>query len=695
MLTFSLNNKHLALNTDTSVRITWRNPACNFESIPGDVGLGIDIPVNDVNRSIFGSPERFEKHAKTNRSFPGFEIRFSGYLLIAGTFIVQDANQEAYSGWLRSFTGDIGTRQRERFIGDNPSFQKEIDFVNKSNYNSEDDEFACPQIYNPDFFAEKGEKVTVVDKKPNPTYGKNVWKTVLGIPGLIWAALDEKEFLTVERETEDLTEAFLRTSGWMVNKTENGRVLTDFSESEADPERLYKNLKVNPVSPMLFLNQALRLVLKDNGITVRDDFLSDDENLRNLVIYNNFDITKIENISEKVDFVQLYYQYGLFAWGTLRPQTRSIGLRVDRVRRSVSKFMYKDIVPFVSFKDFVLGIQNMLNVFLHFIPGRQLADIIDREEIFELPAIDIGEYTTGFWTVGEKKQNTLKFAFEHDSNDMYIADRWVDLTEFRDKEKAPVDTWSILNVSLDPEIGEIRYVRESNSYAQYKLWLLEWDDEETGEHRQEKFIGWQTISIGFQNAFFNYGMEDEEQINTLFSTLDQIENIDGDTYASVRQKGNIRSELFATESFSPRLLFYKPGNQSCFQNDEISLDWEQEETGLLLKRWKNWTRFWSTRQPVETDAHLPLNMLDYIIRNIYRKMRAREGEFIIEEMETEFRLNWIGATRIRGYKADYAPRSISLTEWVRLDDDFWNDFLLNYDQLKNVFDIVKGGGSIL
>lgn len=681
MLTFSLNNKHLALNTDTSVRITWRNPACNFENIPGDVGLGIDIPVNDVNRSIFGAPERFEKHIENaTRRFPDFEIRFGGYLLIAGTYIITDANQESYIGWLRSYVGDIGEAHRERKITDTPSFNEEIVFENKGNYDPEIDEYGCPEIYNPEFFAEKGEKVIVNRLRQNPNFGKHVWKSVIGF--IPWYGIDNDEYISYELETEDLTEAFLKSAGWMVNKTVGGQVLTEESMSFTKPEMVVKNLKVTAVSPMLFLNHVLRTLLRDLRVNIRENFLEEDDDLKRLLIYNNFDITKIDYLSGEVSYILVKKWDSLDNTAIVEfvPDIRSIGYLAEKVRRVVNTFLYKDLLPQISFKDFVMNTQNMLNVFLHFLPGRKLVDVIDRESIFTEPAISLEDYLTGFWTMGEKKQSTLKFSFEHDSNDMFIARRWVDITDFRADEKDAVDTWDDLLNIANPDTGEIRFVREANAYAQYKLWLNEWDDEETGEHRQEKYVGWQTLTIGFQNAFFNYGMEEEEEIRAGFSTLD------GET-AAARQKGNIRSELFAFESFSPRMLFYLGNNKAAFQTDNISLDWEQEETGLLATRWQNWARFWATRQPVESDADLPLNMLDYVIRNIYRKFRAREGEFIIEEMETEFRLNRIGATKIRGHKIGYTGRTLTLKDWIKLDDPIWFDYKIDFDRFNNIIQI--------
>ena len=54
MLTFTVNNKAFILSQETSIRLTWVNPACMFDDFPGDVGMGISIPVNEHNRAILG-----------------------------------------------------------------------------------------------------------------------------------------------------------------------------------------------------------------------------------------------------------------------------------------------------------------------------------------------------------------------------------------------------------------------------------------------------------------------------------------------------------------------------------------------------------------------------------------------------------------------------------------------------------------
>jgi hypothetical protein len=684
MLSFTLNNEPLVLSHDTSVQLVWQNPACNFKDFPGDVGLGIDIPVNDHNRMLLGNPERFDRYATENkRELPDFEITYSGVLLMRGTLVIESADNKTYSGWLRSEAGNIGKVHREKFITDSISFNEEKTFENKSSYDPDTDPYACPIIYNPTFFKDKGQYVLGKRKRENPNYGKKVFRRT-NFLGWGWVT-DNEQYETYEVNSEDLTEAFLYTANWRVNqRNEYLNILAPDTNSRSDAESIRNLLKVAVVSPMLFLHYVLKTIFKDAGFAVRENFLKENEDLKKLVLYHNFDITRIEHIPANAMPWEVYYFDGTEedVYQLAELNKMAIGNLVTRVHRYVDKFTFKECLPQMELKEFVMGIQNLLNVFIHFVPGRKMIDIIDREGLLDEEAIDIEAYLTGEWKINEKLNNELKFSFEHDSNDMLISERWNDIEEYRIKEKEPVNTWDDLQNIENPEMDEIRFVRDKNIYAQYKLWLLEAEDQEEEGITQDKYIGWRHLSIAWQNGFFNFGQEEQEEIDTKFSTL-----VDSGQ-AGTRQKGNIRSDLFAWESFGPRLLFAEPSGAGSYETGNISIDWEKEGTGLLQTRWKYWKRIWATRQEVSTEAHFHLNILDHVINNIYRKFRGQEGEFIIEEMKTEFRMNEIGKTQIKGYKFDYAPRSWELNDMWQIDDVIWFDEWVDMTGLEQYYPLV-------
>jgi hypothetical protein len=679
MLTFTVNNEALIVGTDASVRFTWYNPAFNTEEFPGDVGLNISIPVNDRNRMLLGNPGRFERYTTgIKREFENFEIRYSGVLLMAGTFIMQSANKEQYSGWLRSSIGNIGKEHREKNIYDSISFNQDKSFVNKANYDPDTDEYACPKIFNPDFFKDKGEKTTVERKVLNPNYSP-FWGGVT-----FWTSKDNHKFIYESEEVEDLTEAHRRTAAWFVNaQNEDGTILNPDSFTAANAFSIAKYLEVAPISPMLFLNYVLKTIFKDAGYYLDNNFLADNADLKKLIIYNNFDIT---NITYADDGSMIWQVYDWHDGDANVDFHKAIGMKVKNVYRNTNgKFYYKTLLPKINLKNFLLGTGNLLNVFTFFRPGRKITDIIDRETILSGTYIDIEKFITGFWEIGEEINSTLKFTFEHDSNDMQFQEKWVNIDDYRDNEREAVDTWDDLESISNPVMGEIRHIKDQNIYVQYKLWVNEVVDQVSGDTTEEKFVGWGHLARGFQNGYYNYGKETEKKIDTKFST------IAGEQTAVVSQKGNIRSELFTYENFSPRLMFYLGNNQARYETDNVALDWEKENKGLLTQRWPRWSRFLSTCLPVSCEANFPMYALDHVIKNIYSKFRAKEGEFLIESIETEFRINEIGTTSIKGYKSNYSPKEISLTESWYLNDIIWIDQPFGSDGMEQFYPLILNG----
>ena len=164
-----------------------------------------------------------------------------------------------------------------------------------------------------------------------------------------------------------------------------------------------------------------------------------------------------------------------------------------------------------------------------------------------------------------------------------------------------------------------------------------------GQEIYSDTLGWEIIAQGFQNGFYKYGREEEESIETKFSTLV------GDNPLSY-QRGNMNADRYAFQNFSPRLLFYHGNNSASNKTDNLMLDWEKEDIGLMKKRYSQWANFWANRLPVTCEADFPLNMLTHVLSNIYNRFRTYDGELFIEKIETNFNLNSIGVSKITGFK---------------------------------------------
>lgn len=665
MLAFLVNNIPLALDASASVRIAWSNPACFFDSIPGDVAMGIDIPVNEVNRMLLGNPGRFEKlNDSSSREITGFEIRFGGVLLLAGTLVIQSANAETYAGWCRSNVGNMGREHREKYIYDIAAFNENKTFVNKPNYDPDTDQYGCPEIYNPDFFRDKGRK-------------KDNYSRLVNNPNW-YAGSGEDQFITEFYEEEMITHGFKNYAFARVNRR-NTDYTVKLGAFQLGGIEMIDELPVTVVSPMLFLNHVIETLLRDAGFYMGTNAIADNADLKKLVIYNNFDITSMGFYSTHVlkEIIPMYDG----------EMVQSYATKIESFYRNYQeKFRYRDLLPKVKLKDFIIGVQNLLNVCFHFLRNGKV-NIIDREAIITATAIDIDTYLVGEWEKGEKIDTTLKFEFRHDNNDSMFRERWEDIDDRRADEKEPVATVAALDLIAAPSIGEVRFVQSLNVYMQY-AWTqrVTGTDPDTENEITDDYLGWTYLAGNFQNGYFNRGTEDEEQITTPFSTL--ANNIIGQL-PEVQQPGNIKSIKFAYQNFSPRLLFYTGNNSGSFETANIALDWEKTGNGLLATRWPKWSRFWCQRQPVSRGADLPINMLDFITRNITSKFRSREGEFIIETIETEFRLNSIGTSKITGYKNDYIPKAKTLTEHWAPENMVIMDELIDFTGFDNMnFDMV-------
>lgn len=598
MLTLHYNGQQIPTGGDFSLRMEWVNPVCFMDSVPGNAGLGIDIPVNDHSRTIFGNPHRFEKHlAQADRSFPGFEVRFSGVLLLSGTLNITNATTDKYSGWLQSELGTLGQQQRDRFLPD-LEWKKGVEFQNKEFYDAHEDEYCPYPILNGAFWNGKGRETAVVREYTDEDGQVHQVGEMIGYLAMV----------------------FRRDFYRMVNFREGGTIKTQDEGCV--------------VSPFLYLRYVIREMLRLNRFFIdRNDMINTLVDLgleKFLVLYHNFNIMQQFFFTNPFEYTYFDHDLGAMA-----------GRWESQIYRSLwflEKFDYHGLLPRVSMKDFLLGLQNYLNyVFVFRSLGK--VDIIDRNAILEGEAFDLDPWFSGDWIIGERKSVTLKFISEFDKEDRMFGQQYHDLTHRRADFKEAVWTFTDLEAITSPEMGELRLVKDENRIYEYK-WKVLTSEDVMFRETQLDALGWEFISSGPQP--FVYGDSDQiEEIKTAFSTLQQIR--EGYGLPVVLQQGNLEKMKNAWVDFTPRLIntseLLHPG----------ALYWEGEN-GLFQKRWKHFARFWANRHPVEGEFSLPLNVLYHVTRNITGKFRTVHGEFIIETVETEFGSNMVGHTRIKGYK---------------------------------------------
>ncbi|MFY9150845.1 MAG: hypothetical protein WAO52_02435 [Prolixibacteraceae bacterium] len=644
MLTLTLNGNNIPLSTDFSMQLTWKSPACAFDKIPGSFGLGITFPINEYTRTLFGFPERFAKYRTgSNQKFPGFEIRFGGVLLMAGTLTITHASANNYEASLIDQVGVLGEIEQQRDLLDIPKFAREIEWVQSANYNPDDHPYCCFPIVNHGFFKDKGliiKRETTVPDWDRPGKTK-----------------------TEVYDDQVMSYLFNKTTGRTINKLDNGSVMREFSQINlavvTQKNNTYDVGKVTVVSPFFFLNYVIRESLKDNHFHIGSNFLDEDPQLRNLCIYNNYDTT----ITNYLQTGELIYQpqiLGNDENGTiiLLDQPYSVGVKLFSYTRGYSGFRLdennipvpgsyvtpKNHLPKMKVGDLILSTQNLTNVCFHFLPDNTV-NILSREKILTDPAIDLDKYFLGVWEIGEQKNVALKFTREHDSNDLIFSERFNDLSDRKADIKEPVADWTEILAITNPSEGEIRLMSSNNTFYEYRWITQEKVDGQTLGSDTTDVLGWEEISIGLQNGWYEFGRTEVEEIKSSWSTCYGNEQL-----TLVNQQGNMNTWKAKTQAFSPRLLINNPNNTGGTQNAVFSFEYEKPNTGILPLYWKNWNEFWSNRLAVSGEFDLPVSVLRHLIYNICSKYRTREGEFLIEEMSCELFINRIGTTQIKGYK---------------------------------------------
>lgn len=608
MLTIQVNHKYLVLNPDFSLQLRYSNPVCYFDQVPGARGIGITIPNNKHNRAILGNSERFAKFTtdKTSRKFPGTNIRFAGVLLLSGALVITDADKESYSAWLQSDLGVLGDDQREKFITD-LDWPTEVPFVNgtSSDFDDTTDMYGLRTVMNRTFWDGKGKEAPVP--------------------------------ITYTDEDGDIQ-----------NKLENQTVLTTefgkncyFTVNALAPDLTVITDKVGcVVSPFLYLRFVIKEALRLNKFFIdRNDMIVDGEllhilhPLKNLMVYNNFNIMK-QILTTQLETVWIYSNE-LF-------MSIPVGVKeITEIEWDINNFDVKNLLPKIKLKDFILDIQNFLNFAFHFKDDNTL-DIVDREKVIDQDPVDIDKYHVGQWHNGDQSDVTLKFISEYDKDDSMFGDDFHDLSDRRNDYGEMVETYEDLLEIEDPQIGEIRLVRRENRVYEYKWQIISTEDLLRYEEQIDA-LGWEFIANGPQPLHVGSSPEIEE-IKTGISTPSRRSGDVGFSWNHVvMQKGNVELSKTTWNDFTFRLMC----DMDIFKSE--SLNWEGE-AGLYKRRWKNFAPFWKNRLPISGEFNFPVSVLSFVKNNITSKFMTREGTFLIKDIEVDISLYHIGVTKIEGFK---------------------------------------------
>lgn len=592
MNTASVSGQALNLPIDFAFDHIRESQITKHNKIKGDCVPEIGFPDTPRNRAVLQNPALFELKRDGVKEFPNFELKVDGYDLIRGTLVLNNG----LNGFVRGTIGNISAKNAKKLITDY-NLPTNKTFINKTSYSPDTDDYDCPTIINNDFFKDITQVYTLI------------------VPG------------TEQVYENTKMQRYHRNRGYMVNYKNEG--LIEISDGILHLEYHNPDVSTNAVTPFLYLFNTIKLLLQKNGIYLNANELAQNHDLSKILIYNNLSLIEFTPIN--ADFTTVQY-------GDVFFEQMVICHIINWLTQSLGNFNYKDLLPPIPLRDFILGIQNLINIAIVF-NDNGTADIIDREAVVEKAPVDIDKYFTGIWELGEKKNVELHFTMQHDNNDAYFGSYYHDLTDREADFGDDLATFAELEAIQNPVQGELRRVLSENRIYEYKTETV------VGSQTQKQYdvTRWVFASIDFQTYKYNReeGVDKEvEEINTTFSTLADKNN------SHVLQLGrcNLRRNQEAT--FTPRVFFniegYGKNNTSNYY-----LNWRGEKN-LIDTRWKKWAKFWANRESATGYFRLPAYMLQNFNMNVPYK--TRQGTFLIDRMVTRITHAGIGETKMEVFK---------------------------------------------
>lgn len=593
MITARIGTSILDLPEQFSFEIVKNSQLFNFEKLKGDFIPNIEFEDTERNRNLLNYPNRFELQRDGSKEYKDFELRCNGFILIKGTLVIEDK----LSGYVKGAIGNIKSSQIDKKIPD--LFRKEgfVTFQNKNNYDPLTDDYCCPTITNEYFFKDLSEPMSF--ESGEETY------------------------------EESILQHYHRNRDYQINIKNDGYVSIPNEQLSIIAEDLPKNTFIGstyPVTPMLYLFPAIEKMLKKVHYFKKSSEITDSD-LLGLVIYNN---KSIVNLIPHVKTTE-----EITSWWDWRKQEVSV---LDYYDQGLTNFYYKELLPKITLKDLIISVQNLLNI--SFVFGNDdTYRIKDREGIITGPATDVSEYFTESWIMKGKVNQTLKFTINMDPSDAEISTFYQDLSERESDFKDDVADMNALMGILDPEVGELRRVISLRRIFEYGTGTL---IDKNGNERE--CLRWNYVSLDYQPVKYSNGegSSDILEISTNAGTVPYT-NLNG----TVKQLGrnNLRRDTEA--GFGLRLLFSNQGWGSNHTTKYL-LNFHYENN-LLETRWKHTAKWLSSREAIEGYFRFPLNI--FVNLDIDKKMRTRQGHFIVDKMVTKFSHTGIGETKIEGWKA--------------------------------------------
>ncbi|TRZ72928.1 MAG: hypothetical protein D4R97_05435, partial [Bacteroidetes bacterium] len=311
MIQLIINNEPVDLNENSSISITEESPVFEKDNIPGGFSFPFELPASPRNNRILRHPGRIQSAFQGGFNLP-FQLYLDGRLIGTGTATIQKATSLSYSAFLQVGTGDFAGKTEGKKLSD-VDFGGERTWEFKPEFTFPEDDFALFPIYNENFM--------------DDTQYKDGWKANL----------------------------------YRLNSHELGTWFTGVNSIMA-------------ISPFPYLGYVVNRIFNHFRFVLKENILTTDPDLKQLVIYNNHDSANLVSVTRPVTKT-IFGKRNDGSWGYIQ---RTV--IVTTITREFNTWNLKDFLPDILIKDFILAIRNLFNLAIT-IDNQGFASIVKRKDL--------------------------------------------------------------------------------------------------------------------------------------------------------------------------------------------------------------------------------------------------------------------------------------------------------------------------
>lgn len=585
-----INNIHVDLSADFSITIEKNSRLLQFEEIVDAWAYNITFPRTELNEAAFEHAERFQKLWEGWQEYP-FVFYYNGRLILSGKIKAKYRGGK-YEGYAYGTFGAIAASYAGKMVKDVLNVD-DLSFTNKAEYQPTEPYCLFP-VFNFDFYKGRGIPAELEDTNGNP--------------------------VQVETRARQFTFQHLGTQ----NRFDAGTNL--FIQQSGDETN-----KLAVISPFLFCNWLYKELMTTLEVSVVENVLATDTLLQRACFYTSMDITGTNiTLSSAINIGQIQF-------GDLTYNGTDIILENLFYRSVPASFSANKLLPDEwTVKDYILGIQNLLNVIFDFSPYKNEVRIRDREALFVATAQDINDKLAEQPNLDPLDGRKIIIEYAKDGNDGIWNDYYDDISDEKwNRYLGEVASKSVLDAKTGMKVGDFYYVLDENQYREYRM-----EEIETAPGTFEEEMEWYPLSI-YGHAYTLGSGGEEIKIESKFGVISGWPNPKG----YMLLPGN--SDLFTDDvkPFVPRVMFYQGLVSGVPRGDAmgglVDNRWEGDN-GLIAKRWENTLN--AIKGGVPGVAYFNFDEVDVQTLDLNQKFRIEEGEFIIEKCTTTFFANHVGTT---------------------------------------------------